>query len=280
MELPNEILHQVYYLLSPSGFNAARHTCRTWFLASFQRKLLVEMLQRGGWWSSVLRLVCTLDVEAALYLDQERLMSLWISRECHLADSSGGCAFHEAGCTDLRGLTAGSEDPAMCTVSSCGRYLMVNEGWSVCVYELNHTCACARERWSLPMRRRDGPDIGRLRPVTRILESQRIISCSMDTSAGRFAVAILTEGRRGLVCDIRAGREDDAWRDAASIVPRSEGTLCPCWGRLASEPPTVEEGRRLLYGDVGADDDPPCSVAICPHRSSVAFGCSSGIEIH
>lgn len=49
MTLPNEIVQEVYAFLSPTDFNAARHTCRSWFLASLDRSILVQMLKWGGW---------------------------------------------------------------------------------------------------------------------------------------------------------------------------------------------------------------------------------------
>ncbi|KAH8602917.1 hypothetical protein B0O99DRAFT_15511 [Bisporella sp. PMI_857] len=39
-------------------------------------------------------------------------------------------------------------------------------------------------------------------------------------------------------------------------------------------------GSRSLYRNLCSDDDPPRSVAICPQRRCVAFGCSAGIELH
>ena len=42
----------------------------------------------------------------------------------------------------------------------------------------------------------------------------------------------------------------------------------------------IENGPRSLYRNLCSDDDPPRSVAICPQRRCVAFGCSSGIELH
>ncbi|TVY36733.1 hypothetical protein LOCC1_G006417 [Lachnellula occidentalis] len=42
----------------------------------------------------------------------------------------------------------------------------------------------------------------------------------------------------------------------------------------------IETGPRSLYRNLCSDDDPPRSVAICPQRRCVAFGCSSGIELH
>ncbi|PHH87695.1 hypothetical protein CDD83_8527 [Cordyceps sp. RAO-2017] len=49
MKLPTEILQQIYFLLCPRDFNAARHSCRAWFVAGLHRVLLMEMLRKGGW---------------------------------------------------------------------------------------------------------------------------------------------------------------------------------------------------------------------------------------
>ncbi|KAI9739755.1 MAG: hypothetical protein M1834_006475 [Cirrosporium novae-zelandiae] len=42
----------------------------------------------------------------------------------------------------------------------------------------------------------------------------------------------------------------------------------------------VEKGNRIVYRSLCTFQDPPSSVAICPQRRCVAFGCSSGIELH
>ncbi len=42
----------------------------------------------------------------------------------------------------------------------------------------------------------------------------------------------------------------------------------------------LENGPRSLYRNLCSEDDPPRSVAICPQRRCVAFGCSSGLELH
>lgn len=57
MLTPTEIIQHIYSFLSPADFHAARHTCRSWFFASLYRSLLAEMLKRGGWWSSMLRIL-------------------------------------------------------------------------------------------------------------------------------------------------------------------------------------------------------------------------------
>ena len=42
----------------------------------------------------------------------------------------------------------------------------------------------------------------------------------------------------------------------------------------------IETGSRSIYRNLCSEDDPPRSVAICPQRRCVAFGCGAGIELH
>ena len=42
----------------------------------------------------------------------------------------------------------------------------------------------------------------------------------------------------------------------------------------------LENGIRSVYRNLCSAEDPPRSVAICPQRRCVAFGCSAGIELH
>ncbi|KAL6706883.1 hypothetical protein ACN47E_005026 [Coniothyrium glycines] len=42
----------------------------------------------------------------------------------------------------------------------------------------------------------------------------------------------------------------------------------------------VDTGTSTYYRHLCSEDDPPRSVAICPQRRCVAFGCSAGIELH
>ena len=42
----------------------------------------------------------------------------------------------------------------------------------------------------------------------------------------------------------------------------------------------IENGPQSIYRNLCSAQDPPRSVAICPQRRCVAFGCSSGIELH
>ncbi|RSM11587.1 hypothetical protein CDV31_006690 [Fusarium ambrosium] len=74
--LPYEIMQQIYLYLTPEDFNAARYTSRSWFRAGLCPSLLVEMLKRGGWWSSLQQISEPLRITRPRNTsDQERLMT-------------------------------------------------------------------------------------------------------------------------------------------------------------------------------------------------------------
>ncbi|PFH63422.1 hypothetical protein XA68_10012 [Ophiocordyceps unilateralis] len=269
MRLPTELLQHIFLFLSPVDFNAARHTCRAWFIASLHQLLLVEMLRRGG---------C-----------HELVMSKWISRECNLADPN--CrAFAERGLSDFGDMVHRARSSAVAfTVSLCGRYLLATHGQVAYIYELNHVCPPGRSAWARPLRRRQGMPLGFLRPVTTVICPRRIIACSMDTSAGRYAVAFLMDGRMGMVCHITRGTKPSASptthpENVASGSRSSPSTKwpkpCVCYERSPYCSPRLEANQRSIYRNICHADDPPRSVAICPQRNCVAFGCGAGIELH
>lgn len=42
----------------------------------------------------------------------------------------------------------------------------------------------------------------------------------------------------------------------------------------------IEQEAKSTYRNLCSDEDVPRSVAICPQRRCVAFGCHGGIELH
>ncbi|KAL2757314.1 hypothetical protein ACRALDRAFT_2025136 [Sodiomyces alcalophilus JCM 7366] len=226
-KLPFETLEAIFTHLSPRDFNAARHTCRTWYYAGSGRLLLVEMVQRAGWWSSIKRLVGNPRDPVMPWSapdDRER-MAKWLAREMTLA--GGGdkskSPFVLAGLVDFSSLAAnysGSEgvaspasmpDPGNIaiafTVSACGRFLMLSHGRLIHIYELNHMCeGTRRPAWHARLKPTRHHPIGSLRPVTTVVCDGNVVRCSMDTSRGRYAVAALLEGRRAVVVEIRRER--------------------------------------------------------------------------
>jgi hypothetical protein len=256
---------------------------------------------------------------------------------------------------------------------------MAANGCLIYIYELNKIHSSDDGILSNP---------GSLRPVTSILCPRRVLACSMDTSSHRYAIAILLDGRMGLVCEINpanisASSHSSNWSECSDFSKTMKSHFSTCEternrsggasfldrvslnssssnlgsARPSSEPPFVfpgiavtpplsaartpdescwqdmynadspkavrsevpgsrhpslprahvlsprsrtqqpvrlldierelngtampiESGPRSLYRNLCSDDDPPRSVAICPQRRCVAFGCSAGIELH
>jgi hypothetical protein len=397
-QLPTEIIQQVLYHLSPSDFNSARHTCRSWFFSSLERSILETMFRRGGWASSTPRdgTHPPFDLEHNL-ADGEWHLSKRLSRECALgADWKGngvidnrdhssstipGSPFIHTSTVDFTEIavhySSSNSSGTIFTMSSCGRFLMAANGCLIYVYEINRRHSSSDDdSVSHP---------GYLRPVTSIICPRRVVACSMDTSSHRYAVAALLDGRMGLVCDlepsnivpvqIKVDTESNSFpgcpipsgqnynpesSDRLSFIDRvclnsSATAHTSCIGQNSSAPlelpfvfpgitttspsthiglytqtpleyddaellraagPSlrnsslprvhgvgsssrlrsllaqrqepqsaresmpIETGPRSIYRNICSDDDPPRSVAICPQRRCVAFGCSAGIELH
>ncbi|KAL2046237.1 hypothetical protein N7G274_001684 [Stereocaulon virgatum] len=372
---PAEILGNIFTRLDPIDFNAARHTCRSWMVASLEGKLLIDMLQRGGWGATV---QADMEVQAAQGGDNspesastEWLLSRRLATECSLLpgwtgnglsskplESSDGQYPSTTGLfliseTDFSEMSNGyshmfdgSNGAALhFTVSVCNKFLLVTEGCIINVFSI-------RDDSSIPQK----PG-GHLSPVTIVVCPHRVLAVSMDTSSQRFAIAVLLEGRVGMVCDLHEHAQAShrsaapralsmALRDLRpsvysphssaehimteptssrvygmatdgvtyhNVVDRAmaraiaEATLPEVHGARpfhgswtmddpllmpvspASEPiPTIpnaryvpiETGPRSIYRNLCSAEDPPRSVALCPQRRCVAFGCSGGIELH
>jgi hypothetical protein len=393
-QLPTEILQEIFFMLSPVDFNSARHICRPWFISSLEYSLLQVMLSRGGW-SGIAQ--CDIAINKTLgpgsRTKDEWVMSKRISRECALGPdwTGNGVSGNDEDnplpkrsgfvhtCTIdftevLVPYQGNSSAGTIFTVSTCSKFLMVANGCLIYIYELNRSQGPEDTPVTRP---------GSLRPVTSIICPQRVLACSMDTSSRRHAVAVLLDGRMGLVSDIAPahiapkaaskidndnsshnsfpdrslaiddpqdarGSQDPSLLNRVSpnrstsnfasvcatskphfdlggiattasfitdgharrsslgnyisdsvqsIRPKYQRSL-PLTHALDPEsrlnnmlPPLqekvhasncmpIEMGPRSLYRNLCSDDDPPRSVAICPQRRCVAFGCSAGIELH
>lgn len=211
-------MQQIFERLAPLDFNSARHTCRLWFISSLNSQLLIKMLRRMGYSDGVIDK--TSNVPSGFRtLSPEWVMSKRVARECALGPensrmSKSYSAPYEVSTTD--GSRMFENNSALCevsqidfteiethypgpdlasttfTVSSCGRFLMAANGCLVYVYELNRSHMCGGS----------AVHPGLLRPITSVICPRRILACSMDTSSQRYAIAILLDGRMGLVCDI------------------------------------------------------------------------------
>lgn len=103
------------------------------------------------------------------------------------------------------------------TVSTCDKFLMVAHGCLVYIYELN----CNQDRDEMVDERRNGA----LRPVTSVICPRRVLACSMDTSSHRYAIAVLLDGRMGLVCDLARLRDRNQRRSASRYRMSQDASL-------------------------------------------------------
>ena len=159
-------------------------------------------------------------------------LSRRFSRECLLgAAKDGTCGLVYTSTFILSELASTSCTPSVhFTVSVCEAFVLLSEGCIVYLYKI---------------------DDAKMSFVASVICPHRVLAVSMDTSAGRHAIAMLVDGRMGIVADI-------TYRNRAMVSPR----------------------RRNTYTNICSEDDPPRSVAICPQRACVAFGCQGGIELH
>ena len=276
--LPAEILEEIYSYLLPTDFNAARHTCRAWLLASLDTRLLMHMLQRGGWSSAALADEATVESRPQLATTNSWPRSKRLATECQLRPEWTGngltaCSRMKSADKPVLSLVAQTEFSELLfqsrsdseldarrlfTPSMCGRYLLVTVDSTVFVYVLN--------KKTLHSDRTDTHDV---EAITRIVCPRRILAVSMDTSCGRFAVAALLEGRVGIVCDLspRPQIPLSVWRNPSNTRFDISGD------ELEIEPPLPDEslafrdqqGKMLLWGKTEMPfTDSPEVYSVCP----------------
>jgi len=313
-KLPMEILERIYLNLTPMDFNAARHTCRAWMIASLRERLLIHILKLGGWLQAsrqdriqLERLQDTLGKpRTSDGVGDEWLLSKRLATECSLEFgwTGNGLAEHwydakssnptytgrslnltsQASFSDLsHGCTPGRA--LHFTVSACNNFVLVSQGCNVYVYTLLHDVYGTSHQYG-----------GQISLFARIRCPQRVLAVSMDTSSARFALAALLEDRTGFVSDVTASNVDTS--EASDSVSWSSKTASRAdtrnsWTSKQSadgisaanqysgrRDVLVPYGSRSIYRNLCASGDPPQSVAICPHRHCVAFGSSTGVELH
>jgi hypothetical protein len=221
--LPIEILQQIYHLLSPFDFDAARHTCRLWLFASLDKTLLTSHLVFGGWQAGAEQdlqeasdyfgrknhrssglPVCGDDttspgetvsaewIKSKRLAAETRLCSEWrhISSSNSRSESQPLCrgvAIRARKTPAIKTPSLKGATPstpvANFTVSGCSKFVLLIQDRVVFIYSLQSF--------------KSG-----MRPLTSIFCYRRIVKVSMDTSCGRHAVAILLEGRIGMCCEV------------------------------------------------------------------------------
>jgi hypothetical protein len=205
--LPTEIIQQIYSYLAPQDFNAARHCSQIWMKASLHTRLLKMMLKRGGWWSGVNAFAERRMARVPESSDEtdQWLLSMMLARECALTavhqktpfeipcarsrkHLSNGTAVEVCAVTDFSDMASGDPGPArrhsgglLFTASTCGKFILASEGGTIYVYSIS------------------GKEISLF---TSVICPRRVLAVSMDSSARRYAVAALLDGRMGMVCDL------------------------------------------------------------------------------
>ena len=164
--------------------------------ASLDKSLLLTMLSRGGWLYSaerVLAATCSKfmnDPES-----KEWTLSRYLSRACALAFNWSGNglddrpALVESSAVDFTEMGDGSPGPEeqpssglLFNTSACGQFLCVARDTLIYIYDFHR---------------------GSIAASTIVVCPRRVLSMSMDVSAGRHASAALLEGRMGIVCELR-----------------------------------------------------------------------------
>lgn len=130
-------------------------------------------------------------------------LSRLLSRECSLSsgwtgpgvspnDGRDSSIFAEVSTTDFSTLANGHSWPegrgsggVIYNTSICGQFLLVGCETIIYIYDLRN---------------------GNLIPATSVACPRRILAMSMDVSSGRNAVAVLLEGRMGIVCELQFGQ--------------------------------------------------------------------------
>lgn len=294
-KFPAEIIQKFYCQLHPIDFNAARHTCRAWMIASLEEKLLHHMLKLGGWLQASRMDVALQEMPQASrtlnIISDEWLLSKRLATECSMRPGWTGNGLgdseqyikstiqslpksrlhltSETSFSDL-GHDHGPSLAPHFTISACGGFLLIVNGCNIFIYQLK-----------LDLQGASHPYGGYLQLFSVKKCPQRVLAVSMDTSSGRFVVAALLENRTGLVCESHPKDVDDNLRQAASSAWRSSSTINSATHMTESrDSMRLEAGPETFYRDLCSDGDPPRSVAICPQRRCVAFGSSIGIELH
>jgi hypothetical protein len=175
------------------------------------------------------------------------------------------------------------------TVSSCCKFILVNCGQIIHIYAF-----CSP-----------------IRLIKTLSCPRQVVAVSMDTSSNRYSVAALLEGRLGMcwdldICAVQAasppmivpirrleqdeiptdsGQHEQARSHIAPHLVGQERDPVPEYVTFESTNAPMGASSEVAhaaatYEQLGSPDDPPRSVAICPQRKCVAFGCRMGIELH
>jgi hypothetical protein len=273
---PTEILLDIFSMLAPRDFDNARRTCSQWMRVSLNHRLLEIMLKRAGWWDAWLQDLQMPRLPTRLDESDPWRMSRRFATECLLSGRRSNVerpGFLKTASVDFAGLPGtvkrsrgsrlqpitqidGSKGLGTSTfsVSSCSNYLLVTTGCMIYVYHL-----LGRKMRSTTSE----PSDADLSLVSRISCPFDVISAAIDTSKPRFTIAALLCNRVGMMCDL------DMTQSTTNNTTSKSTQL-----------PTPDPSSHHFFYNICTEDNPPRTIALCPGRPLVAFGCASGIEIH
>ncbi|KAJ5676068.1 hypothetical protein N7462_008965 [Penicillium macrosclerotiorum] len=290
---PPEILLQIYSMLTPRDFDNARRTCSQWMRVSLNRHLLEGMLKRAGWWDAYLQDATKQQIRRRSSGEESDVwkMSRRFATECLLSGRKSNVerpGFITSEVIDFSGLSQGlskvkahaglshilskaarnevQQSPSTFSISSCGNYLLVTAGCMIYVFQL-------LQRTPKFMSSVDSNDTD-LVPITSISCPYEVLSATLDTTTPRSVIAALLRNRIGMVCDV----------DLSESRPSTNTSVSA--GLTANTPQTPLNSNSInnisphYYYNVCSEDHPPRTIALCPGRRCVAFGCARGIEVH
>lgn len=295
---PPEILLQIYSMLTPRDFDNARRTCSQWMRVSLNRDLLEGMLKRAGWWDAYQQDCEKQRIRRRPSTEESDVwrMSKRFATECLLSGRKANIersGFVTTQVADFSGLAQGlpsaktrgsrlargkmPQSISTFSVSSCSNYLLVTTGCNIYVFRLR-----GRRARSISSTDLDDAD---LVPISNITCPFEVLSATLDTSTPRFVVAALLRNRVGMVCDLDIPDTKDIVHGSgvAPTAGSANTTETPFSKPFPQKPyQTSSTGNPSphYYYNVCSEDHPPRTIALCPGRRCVAFGCAGGIEIH
>ena len=231
---PSEILHQIYYFLAPVDFDAARHTCKSWFLASLDRRLLKIMLGRAG---------CSICAQTDLKECPELFEARRHSSQGLIPPERDGTEVEDSHHSMIGDLMSeqwllskrlATESKISADWRGCGNTSSLAQGEVQC-QRLSDTGLVDFSKLLQQRRPSKGSPtpleptlftvsrcgkfvilvIGKmayiytipggrptLRACTSVMCPKKVLAVSMDTSSHRYALAILLDGRIGMSCSL------------------------------------------------------------------------------
>ena len=282
---PPEIMLQIYSMLTPRDFDNARRACSQWMRVSLNRDLLESMLKRAGWWDAYQQDCEKQRIRSRPSNEESDVwrMSKRFATECLLSGRKTNIerpGFVATEVVDFSGLAPrlsskarvarpvrGKHSHSISTfsVSSCSNYLLVTTGCMIYVFRLLDKKAA-----------RFGLENADLKPISSIECPFEVLSATLDTSTPRFVLAALLQNRVGMVCDLDLPNDDLVHGDG--LVSNTQ--FASSSRSTRSKTPNKKISSPQYYYNVCSEDHPPRTIALCPGRRCVAFGCAGGIEIH